>query len=157
MNKAKIIIIGLSDDYRTYLNEHAKESRRCGFPLESRPYIEKTMSGIFYAALDRAMWADWNEPGEDLPWNRLELIGRFCDLYDEVNNMQNNAGTFLHTPSYACMIIYKAVTGADLTDNEMRSVNSLDTAIQAYYDMARDLIVDDMYRSSEAPGLSKKD
>ena len=145
LKKSRDIVIHNSERYRIFLDDYTRDSLAAGYPIDAKPYLTAIMNGIYTASLNEAMWSDWDSV------DTLSMVDRVSRLHDQVTQMADRAGVDLHTPSYACMIIYTSLTGADPSENELREIRSLDKSIFAFFDHARNQVIDRMYSMDDPP------
>ena len=133
------IVIHNSEKYRVYLDDYLRDARAAGYPIDESPYLTAALHGIYLESLNEAMWKDWDEiPGHD-------ILTRICQADASLREMESKSGSDLHTPAYAAMLIYDALTGEALSDQNIRDFRSLDKSMYAFFDLAKNQIVDEMY------------
>ena len=139
------IVIRNSEHYRIFLDDYTRDSLAAGYPLDAKPYLKATLNGIYTASLNEAMWHEWDSI------DTMTMVDHVSRLHDQITQMATQSNVDLHTPSYACMIIYTSLSEADPTEHELREIRSLDKSIFAFFDHARNQIIDQMYSNDDQP------
>ena len=143
LKSARGIVIHNSERYRIFLDNYIRDSEAAGYPLDVQPYLSATMNGIYFASLNEAMWNDWDSIDQST------MVENITTLHESISQMARQSNVDLHTPSYACMIIFTSLSRTDPSEHDIREIRSLDKSILAFFDHARNQIVDNMYHSKK--------
>lgn len=126
---ARDLVIRHSKDYQLYLNQYTADCKKSKEVLDYKPYLESTMEGIFYAAINEALWDPMTSSAS------LKNIEKICNLKLSLDKTGKEAGKNLHTPTYAAILIAASVSEEPVSAAETEDLYNLDKSVRSYFEM----------------------
>lgn len=135
---ARDLVIRHSKDYQLYLTQYISECKKNKKVLDFTPYLKSTMEGIFYSAINEALWDPMTNSAS------IKNIEKICDLKTSLDKTGKKAGRGLHTPTYAAILIASSVSDAPVSADDTEELYALDKSVRSYFEMTSKKIASEL-------------